>query len=31
VFDKEEIWNPKDPSHKDVNILHKLWMEMAEK
>jgi hypothetical protein len=29
VFKREEIWNPKNPSHKNVNI-HKLWLEIAE-
>jgi hypothetical protein len=30
VFRREEIWNPKNPSHKNVNILHNLWLEIAE-
>jgi hypothetical protein len=26
---KREMWDPKNPSHKNVNILHKLWLEIA--
>jgi hypothetical protein len=29
VFKRDEIWNPKNGSHKNVNILHKVWLETA--
>jgi hypothetical protein len=30
VFKREEIWNPKNSSHRNVNILHKMQLEIAE-
>jgi hypothetical protein len=30
VYKREEIWNPKHCSHKNVNFFQKKWMDIAE-
>jgi hypothetical protein len=30
AFKRHEAWNPKNGSHRNVNILHKVWLETAE-
>jgi hypothetical protein len=30
AFKTEDIWKPKNPSHKNVTVLHKLWLGIAQ-
>jgi hypothetical protein len=30
VHKREEIWNPRNSNHKNVNILKRIWMEITE-